>query len=154
MAAWARHGSGARFRGSGWLWCASTSVVGSPADGDLYPGEAGHPISDARSVSSVDIELRVNVHRAIPPDSAHAGLPIREGVQHEAVGDLYFAADNFGAAVESYAAALRAAVDRTPAERLGLMLRLARAYFLRADYGASLDVLAEARSLARTLDQP
>ena len=64
-------------------------------------------------------------------------------MQHEAVGDLYFAADNFGAAVESYAAALRAVVDRTPADRLSLMLRLARAYFLRADYGASLDVLAE-----------
>ena len=93
------------------------------------------------------------MHRAIPPYSAHAGLPIREGVQHEAVGDLYFAADNFGAAVESYAAALRAVVDRTPADRLSLMLRLARAYFLRADYGASLDVLAEARSLARTLGQ-
>ena len=100
------------------------------------------------------VGVEKNVHRAIPPDSAHAGLPVREGVQHEAVGDLYFAADNFGAAVESYAAALKDAAERPPAERLELMLRLARASFLRADYAASLEVLADARALARSLREP
>jgi transcriptional regulator with GAF, ATPase, and Fis domain/tetratricopeptide (TPR) repeat protein len=75
-------------------------------------------------------------------------------VQHEAVGDLYFAADNFGAAVESYAAALSDAADRPSAERLELMLRLARASFLRADYSAALQVLGDARALARTLGEP
>ena len=87
------------------------------------------------------------MHRAIPPDSAHAGLPVREGVQHEAVGDLYFAADNFGAAVESYAAALRDAAGRPSSDRLRILLRVARAQDRRGDFGASLESLQSAREL-------
>ena len=91
------------------------------------------------------------MHRAIPPDSAHAGLPVREGVQHEAVGDLYFAADNFGAAVESYAAALRDAADRHPSDRLRILLRLARGQDRRGNFTGALESLGQARELARSL---
>ena len=50
------------------------------------------------------------MHRAIPPDSAHASLPLREGVQQrEAVGDLHLAADNFVGAVEAADAMVKAA---------------------------------------------
>jgi Nif-specific regulatory protein len=94
------------------------------------------------------------VHRAIPPDSAHAGLPIREGVQHEAVGDLYYAADNFGAAVESYAAALHAAVDRPPLDRLRILLRMARGQDRRGDFTGALETLRQARALSREIRDP
>jgi transcriptional regulator with GAF, ATPase, and Fis domain len=94
------------------------------------------------------------VHRAIPPDPAHAGLPVREGVQHEAVGDLYFAADNFGAAAESYAAALRGVADHFPTDRLRILLRLARAQYRRSDFSGSLHSLAEAREISRSLQDP
>ncbi|TMQ71591.1 MAG: tetratricopeptide repeat protein [Candidatus Eisenbacteria bacterium] len=72
---------------------------------------------------------------------------MREGVQHEAVGDLYFAADNFGAAVESYAAALRDAAGRPSSDRLRILLRVARAQDRRGDFGASLESLQSAREL-------
>ncbi|HET9328813.1 MAG TPA: sigma 54-interacting transcriptional regulator [Candidatus Eisenbacteria bacterium] len=94
------------------------------------------------------------MHRAIPPDSAHAGLPVREGVQHEAVGDIYFAADNFAAAVESYAAACHDAADSTPADRLRILLKLARSQDRRGDFSASLQVLEQARELTRALRDP
>ncbi len=94
------------------------------------------------------------MHRAIPPDSAHAGLPVREGVQHEAVGDLYFAADNFGAAAESYAAAFHDAADRPASDRLRILLRLARAQDRRGDFAASLEALEAARPLTRAMGDP
>jgi len=89
------------------------------------------------------------VHRAIPPDSAHASLPVREGGQHEAIGDMYFAADNFVAAAEAYQEALRCVPDRTMVDRLGLLLRISRCHFLRGDYPASHAVLLDARRLVR-----
>ena len=57
------------------------------------------------------------MHRAIPPDSAHANLPQREGVQQrEAVGDLHYAADHFAGAIETYNAALAALVQTAAPE--------------------------------------
>ena len=89
------------------------------------------------------------MHRAIPPDSAHASLPVREGEQHEAVGDLYFAADNFAAAADTYLEALRSVPDRSMTDRLRLMLRVNQCHFRRGDFHASLDILLEARALVR-----
>ena len=91
------------------------------------------------------------MHRAIPPDWAHADLPVREGVQHEAVGDLYFAADNFAAAVESYTAAYQDAADSSAVDRLSILLRLARSQDRRGDFSASLQVLEHAREITRDL---
>jgi Nif-specific regulatory protein len=89
------------------------------------------------------------VHRAIPPDSAHAKLPEREGEQHEGVGDLYFAADNFAAAADSYLEALRAVPERPMTDRLRLMLRINRCHFQRGDLHASQAILVDARRLVR-----
>jgi Nif-specific regulatory protein len=95
------------------------------------------------------------VHRAIPPDSAHANLPPREGVeQREAVGDLHFAADHFAGAIETYAAALATLPEGTPDERCRLLVRLALSHFQRGDFDASLTSLAEARAIARRLRDP
>jgi ATP/maltotriose-dependent transcriptional regulator MalT len=95
------------------------------------------------------------VHRAIPPDSAHARLPKRDGApQHEAVGDLHFAADNFASAVEEYSTALSALGTGAPAERCRLLLRLAQTHQLRGDYDASLRALEDARAAARVLESP
>ena len=89
------------------------------------------------------------MHRAIPPDSAHASLPVREGGQHEAIGDMYFAADNFAAAADSYIEALRSVPHRSLTDRLGLQLRISRCHFQRGDYHASLAMLLQARALVR-----
>ncbi len=95
------------------------------------------------------------MHRAIPPDSAHANLPLREGVQQrEAVGDLHLAADNFAGAIEKYNAALSSLAGEAPEERCRLHLRLAVAHYQRGDFDASLRNLAAARSTARRLRDP
>ena len=89
------------------------------------------------------------MHRAIPRDSAQAGLPVREGQQHEAVADLYFAADNFSAAADAYMEALRSIPDRPFTDRLRLMLAVGRCHFQRGDFHASQAILVEARQLVR-----
>ena len=88
------------------------------------------------------------MQRAIPPDSSHAGHPTREGAgQREAIGDLYFAADNFMGAAEEFSAALLA-VDN-PAERARLLVRIAQSQIQRSDFQAALGALTEARALSR-----
>ena len=95
------------------------------------------------------------MHRAIPPDSAHANLPPREGAQQrEAVGDLHYAADHFAGAIEAYNAALAALVDESPAERCRLLVRLSAAPYHRGDFDASLTSLRTARACARDLRDP
>ena len=95
------------------------------------------------------------MHRAIPPDSAHANLPPREGVQQrEAVGDLHYAADHFAGAIETYGAALAALPDESQEERCRLLVRLALSHYQRGDFDASLGSLAEARAIARRLRDP
>ena len=95
------------------------------------------------------------MHRSIPPDPAHVSLPLREGAeQREAVGDLFFAADNFAGAVEEYRAALNTSAGADPAERVRLLIRLAEAETSRGHDDATLAPLAEARRIARALHDP
>jgi transcriptional regulator with GAF, ATPase, and Fis domain/tetratricopeptide (TPR) repeat protein len=94
------------------------------------------------------------VHRAIPPDSAHASLHTEGVQQREAVGDLHLAADNFAGAVEEYSAALAMIAGESPAQRCRLHLRLAVAHFHRGDFTASLRCLTDARVAARRLREP
>jgi transcriptional regulator with GAF, ATPase, and Fis domain len=92
------------------------------------------------------------VHRAIPPDLTHARLPLREASQqHEAIGDLHWAADNFVGAAEEFRAALRATGASSPAERCGLLLKLADVETRRGDSESALEVLREARDVVRGL---
>jgi transcriptional regulator with GAF, ATPase, and Fis domain/Tfp pilus assembly protein PilF len=92
------------------------------------------------------------LQRSIPPDPAHTYLPLRDGApQREAVGDLYFAADNFAGAVEEYRAALASAGAMEPEERVRLLIRLAEAEQARGRFDATLPPLAEARRIAAAL---
>ena len=95
------------------------------------------------------------MQRAIPPDSPHAGLRLREGAeQREAIGDLHFAADDFAGAVDEYSAALRAPGALAPAERCRLLLRLSEAEMLRGRNDAALRAIQEARTIARASADP
>jgi transcriptional regulator with GAF, ATPase, and Fis domain/tetratricopeptide (TPR) repeat protein len=90
------------------------------------------------------------VQRAIPPDLAHMrGAGNAGPAQHEAIGDLHLAADNFSGALAEYEHALKA--TEAPSERARLMLRLADAHTARGEYAAALDVLREARAISRVL---
>jgi transcriptional regulator with GAF, ATPase, and Fis domain/Tfp pilus assembly protein PilF len=92
------------------------------------------------------------VHRAIPPDLAHAGGSVSQAArQHEAIGDLHFAADNFAGAVEEFGAALKELGPDSPHEQARLLQRIAQALALRGDYDAALGHLREARATARLL---
>jgi transcriptional regulator with GAF, ATPase, and Fis domain/Tfp pilus assembly protein PilF len=93
------------------------------------------------------------VQRAIPPDPTQARIRAREGgEQREAIGDLYFAADNFAAALDEYRTALREDTQLTRRSRCRLLLRVADAEILRGNDAAALTPLAEARALARAED--
>ncbi|MBI5711177.1 MAG: sigma 54-interacting transcriptional regulator [Candidatus Eisenbacteria bacterium] len=95
------------------------------------------------------------MQRAIPPDLSHAHTPDRDGAQqHEAIGDLHLAADNFPGAVEEYAAALRSVGTDAPQERCRLLTRLAEAHTGRGDFDAALEALHAARATARLLHEP
>lgn len=95
------------------------------------------------------------MHRAIPPDLTHGRHPVRNGApQHEAIGDLHLAADNFSGAAEEYLAALREVGPNEPAERCRVLERLARAETRRGEYERARRALREARHTARLLDDP
>jgi transcriptional regulator with GAF, ATPase, and Fis domain len=95
------------------------------------------------------------VQRAIPPDLAHAAGPGHAGSgQHEAIGDLHLAADNFSGAIEEYREALKAVGSDAPAERSRLLLRLAEVHTARGEYEPALAALHEARDAARLLGDP
>jgi transcriptional regulator with GAF, ATPase, and Fis domain/Tfp pilus assembly protein PilF len=78
--------------------------------------------------------------------SGHSG-----SAQHEAIGDLHLAADNFSGALGEYASALKATGPEAPAERSRLLLRLAEVHTARGEYEAALTALSEARATARVL---
>ena len=92
------------------------------------------------------------MQRAIPPDLTHAGHSALSGaLQHEAVGDLHLAADNFSGAAEAYSAALREMGPAYPRERCRVLSRLAESHIRRSDYQTALPPLREARETARIL---
>ena len=94
------------------------------------------------------------VQRAVPPDLAHA-LPKAEGTQqHEAIGDLHQAADNFAGAVEAFESCLREVGPDAPIERCRLLEKLSDAHARRADFAAAASSLREARETARLLHDP
>ncbi|HEY6865808.1 MAG TPA: sigma 54-interacting transcriptional regulator, partial [Candidatus Eisenbacteria bacterium] len=74
--------------------------------------------------------------------------------QHEAIGDLHLAADNFSGAADEYRAALLAAPAGAPLERCRLLLRLAEAENNRGESESALRALAEARSAVHGLQEP
>ena len=94
------------------------------------------------------------MQRAIPPDLSHAQDSLPEAArQHEAVGDLHFAADNFVGAIESYELALGELGAHVPAERARLLQRVALCQVHRGAFEASLASLREAREVARLLGE-
>src|SRR5262245_37378354 len=95
------------------------------------------------------------VRRAIPPDLTRT-VPSTDGpmLQHEAIGDLHLAADDFSGAIEEFVAALSGVGPDAPAERCRLLVRLAEAMIHRGDYESALRPLREARGIARLLREP
>jgi transcriptional regulator with GAF, ATPase, and Fis domain/tetratricopeptide (TPR) repeat protein len=92
------------------------------------------------------------VQRAIPPDLAHARGPGHAGpAQHEAVGDLHLAADDFPGALAEYADALREVGHGAPAERARLLMLIAQVRTAAGEYDEALAAVAEARGIARLL---
>jgi transcriptional regulator with GAF, ATPase, and Fis domain/tetratricopeptide (TPR) repeat protein len=93
------------------------------------------------------------VQRAIPPDQAQLDASVRRDAldQHEAIGDLHFAADHFAGAVEQYVQALDRQRDGAPLEQVRLLLKLAEAEFARSAFQPALSALARAREIARPL---
>ena len=95
------------------------------------------------------------MQRAIPPDLTHAQTSLSDSArQHEAVGDLHFAADNFAGAIEAYEAALKEVGAHAPADRAHLLQRLARAQSQRGAFEAAMRSLRAAREAARLLRDP
>jgi len=93
------------------------------------------------------------VQRAIPPDQPERALAPGTGTgQHEAVGDLHLAADNFSGAVEAFRAALSAADTHDAPSRVRLLLKVAEAEFLRGAWDASLVAARQARAAGRVLE--
>ena len=92
------------------------------------------------------------MQRAIPPDPLRA-KQTPDGVrQHESVGDLHLAADDFVSALDSYRAALAEAPADAVLERVRLLLRIAQAEYLRGDYTAARLRAREARRVGRVLE--
>ena len=87
------------------------------------------------------------MHRAIPPDLTHAMGSVSEAArQHEAIGDLHFAADNYAGAIESFGAALKEVGPDAPHERARLLQRIAHAQALRGDPGVDVGIVQEPRA--------
>lgn len=95
------------------------------------------------------------MQRAIPPDLAHAAGAGHAGAgQHEAIGDLHLAADNFSEALEEYRAALKTVGPEAPGERVRLLLSVARVHTAHGEYEPAIVTLREARTVARLLGDP
>ena len=83
------------------------------------------------------------MQRAIPPDLAHVRGPGHAGpAQHEAVGDLHLAADDFSGALEEYGIALRAIGPEAPLERARLLLLIAQTRTARGEYDEALQAVS------------
>jgi tetratricopeptide (TPR) repeat protein len=78
------------------------------------------------------------VQRAIPPDLSQARVPAHGDIrQHEAIGDLHLAADNFTGAIDAYRAALEEVGHSNPAERVRLLLRVASVHLAPEGQGGA-----------------
>ena len=92
------------------------------------------------------------MQRAIPPDPPHSGLAPSPGQQqHESVGDLHLAADNFAGALEAYRLALAEVRADALSDRIRLLLKVSEAQFNRGDYDGALADARHARTEARGL---
>ncbi len=87
--------------------------------------------------------------RAIPPDPHAERGPQSEASQQEMVGNLHLAADAFGNAIEAYRAALAGIPADAHADRVRLMMRVARVETLRGRLDAAVEIALQARQLAR-----
>jgi Nif-specific regulatory protein len=95
----------------------------------------------------------LDVQRAIPPDHPRAAAGSSAAVeQHEAIGDLHIAADNFSGAGEKFAAALRMVSAVDIEARIRLLRKLADADMGRSAYDDAIASLLEARRIARVLE--
>ncbi len=94
------------------------------------------------------------MHRAIPPDPLRANQAPPGASQHESVGDLHLAADNFVGARDSYRAALAETRPDAVLDRVRLLLCLARAEYLRGEFTAARARALEARRVGRVLEDP
>jgi Nif-specific regulatory protein len=95
------------------------------------------------------------VQGAIPPDLARVAVPPRDGIeQHEAIGDLHLAADNFSGAVEAYTAILSSLGPDVPHDRCRMLEKIAEAESRRGEFEPAMRALREARDVARLLRDP
>ena len=95
------------------------------------------------------------MQRAIPPDLSRAWASRDGGIhQHEAIGDLHLAADNFAGAIEAYQAALREVSPEAAVDRCRLLLRLAESHMRRGDAETTARLAREARRVARPVGDP
>ena len=92
--------------------------------------------------------------RPIPPDPSAAGGRKLDHSQHEVIGNLHLAADAFGNAIEAYRAALAELPGEAIADRVRLLLRVARAETLRGSLDAGRAAALNARALARRVGDP
>jgi len=93
------------------------------------------------------------VQRAIPPDPSRAKQTPQGVSQHESVGDLHLAADDFVSALDSFRAALAAAAPEAVHDRVRLLLRIAQAEYLRGEYALARARALEARRVGRVLEE-
>jgi transcriptional regulator with GAF, ATPase, and Fis domain/Tfp pilus assembly protein PilF len=93
------------------------------------------------------------VQRSIPPDQARdRTIPSQDAAAHcESIGDLHFAADHFGGAVEQYTLCLQRLEPGAARDRVRVLRKVAEAEFARSRFDAAIMVLREARQLARGL---
>lgn len=86
-----------------------------------------------------------------PSERGTANRPSTGVSSHEANGDLHLAADAYANAIASFHAALAEVPRERVAERVRLLLRIARTEMLRGAPADGLRVAREARALARPL---
>ncbi len=93
------------------------------------------------------------MQRSIPPDQARDRIvPSQDAAAHcESIGDLHFAADHFGGAVEQYTLCLQRLDEGAVRDRVRVLRKLAEAEFARSRFDAAISVLRQARQLARGL---
>ena len=90
------------------------------------------------------------MQRSIPPDQARdRSVPLQGAAdQCESIGDLHFAADHFGGAVEQYLQCLQRLDTGAAVDRVRVLRKIAEAEFSRSRFDAAVAALRDARRLA------